>query len=275
MLLGGACSTSMQFSTETSRSFARWGHRISRNRRKRRSRLPEAVFQMRKSSTRRRALCNSGHYADARPHAARGPQPLRWCFSARGNSRNNSLHACFSGNLASWQIRRKLALTSACGAPPDWSDADHDFITVKSWQLKDWSVIYFYPKDFTFICPTEIVGMDNLMSETNEVYGISPDNEYCKWNWKTSDEHQELYGTIHPLLADCNNVLAEKLGIVSDEGVPYRATYIVDPEGIIQHVSINALNTGRNANEILRTLQALKAGGLTGCEWNPGEDFVA
>ena len=157
----------------------------------------------------------------------------------------------------------------------EWLDADHDFITVKSWQLKDWSVIYFYPKDFTFICPTEIVGMDNLMAETYEVYGVSPDNEYCKWNWKTSDEHAPLYGTTHPLLADCNNELAKKLVIVSDEGVPYRATYIVDPEGIIQHISINALNTGRNANEILRTLQALKAGGLTGCEWNPGDDFVA
>ena len=159
----------------------------------------------------------------------------------------------------------------------EWLDADHDFITVKSWQLKDWSVIYFYPKDFTFICPTEIVGMDNLMSETDEVYGISPDNEYCKWNWKCEQgDHSELYGTIHPLLADCNNVLAEELGIVNeDEGVPYRATYIVDPEGVIQHLSINALNTGRNANEILRTLQALKAGGLTGCEWNPGDDFVA
>ena len=69
-------------------------------------------------------------------------------------------------------------------------------------------------------------------------------------------------------------MLADELGIVSDEGVPYRATYIVDPEGYIQHISINALNTGRNANEILRTLQALKAGGLTGCEWTPGEDFV-
>ena len=159
----------------------------------------------------------------------------------------------------------------------DWPDADHDFITVKSWQLKDWSVIYFYPKDFTFICPTEIVGMDNLMSETDEVYGISPDNEYCKWNWKCEQgDHTDLYGTTHPLLADCNNVLAEELGIVNeDEGVPYRATYIVDPEGVIQHLSINALNTGRNANEILRTLQALKAGGLTGCEWNPGDDFVA
>ena len=89
----------------------------------------------------------------------------------------------------------------------DWPDADHDFITVKSWQLKDWSVIYFYPKDFTFICPTEIVGMDNLMSETDEVYGISPDNEYCKWNWNcVQGDNSDFYGTIPPLLAECNKL---------------------------------------------------------------------
>ena len=122
----------------------------------------------------------------------------------------------------------------------DWKDADHDFIKVNSWDLSDWSVIYFYPKDFTFICPTEIVGMDSLMAETDEVYGISPDNEYCKWEWKTGDEHAPLYGVQHALLADCNNNLATALGIVSDEGVPYRTTYILDPEGIIQHVSVNA-----------------------------------
>ena len=161
-----------------------------------------------------------------------------------------------------------------CNLHDDWHDADHDFIRINSWDLSDWSVIYFYPKDFTFICPTEIVGMDNLMTETNEVYGISPDNEYCKWQWKTGDDHAPLYGVIHSLLADCNNNLATALGIVSDEGVPYRATYIIDPEGIIQHVSVNALNTGRNANEVLRTLQALKAGGLTGCEWTPGDNLL-
>ena len=95
----------------------------------------------------------------------------------------------------------------------DWKDADHDFIKVNSWDLSDWSVIYFYPKDFTFICPTEIVGMDSLMAETDEVYGISPDNEYCKWEWKTGDEHAPLYGVQHALLADCNNNLATSLGI--------------------------------------------------------------
>ena len=80
----------------------------------------------------------------------------------------------------------------------------------------------------------------------------------------------------HILAADCGLTLSKELGIVNeDEGVCNRATFIVDPEGIIQHVSVNHLDTGRNAKEILRTLQALKAGGLTGCEWQPGEDFVA
>ena len=79
----------------------------------------------------------------------------------------------------------------------------------------------------------------------------------------------------HFLAADCGLKLSDKLGIVDEEeGVCYRATYIIDPEGIIQHVSVNALDTGRNANEVLRTLQALQAGGLTGCSWTPGDEFV-
>ena len=120
----------------------------------------------------------------------------------------------------------------------------NDFIDVDV-LLAEWSVIYFYPKDFTFICPTEIAAMDDLNNEA-DVIGVSGDNEFCE------------------------------LGIVNEEeGVCYRATFIVDPEGIIQHVSVNALDTGRNAEEVLRTLQALKAGGLTGCSWTPGDEFVA
>ena len=136
----------------------------------------------------------------------------------------------------------------------------------------DWSVIYFYPKDFTFICPTEIAGMDMLVDEAN-VIGISGDNEFCKLAWKKDNE---LIGNIrHTLAADCGLDLSCQLGIINaDEGVCYRATFIFDKNRTIQHASINALDTGRNAHEILRTLQALKAGGLTGCEWKPGEDFV-
>lgn len=139
--------------------------------------------------------------------------------------------------------------------------------------LGDWSVLYFYPKDFTFICPTEIQGFDNLVGDSCTVMGFSPDNEYVKLAWKRDNELIE--DIMHDLVADSNNEVASELGIVSDEGVPYRATYIVDPDGIIQHVSVNALDTGRNCDEIYRTLEALQAGGLTGCSWQRGDEFVA
>ena len=136
-----------------------------------------------------------------------------------------------------------------------------------------WNVVYFYPKDFTFICPTEISAMDVLVEHAN-VIGISGDNEFCKLAWKQSNE---LISNIqHSLAADCGLGLSHALGIVNEnEGVSYRATFIVDENQVIQHVSVNALDTGRNAQEVLRTLKALQAGGLTGCSWEPGEDFVA
>ena len=138
----------------------------------------------------------------------------------------------------------------------------------------DWKVIFFYPKDFTFICPTEIAAFEKVAEQEDcIVYGISPDNEYSHLAWL--ENNPLLEDVSFPLLADSGNMLAEQLGIVSDENVPYRATYIVDPEGIIQHVSVNALDTGRNVDEIIRTLHALRAGGLTGCSWTAGDNFVA
>jgi len=136
----------------------------------------------------------------------------------------------------------------------------------------DYTVVYFYPKDFTFICPTEIAGMDMLVHKAN-VIGISGDNEFCKLAWKKDNEL--IRDIKHPLACDGMLRLSSQLGIVNEfEGVCYRATYIMDKECIIQHVSVNTLDTGRNANEVLRTLRAIQAGGLTGCEWQPGEDFV-
>jgi len=156
-------------------------------------------------------------------------------------------------------------------------DQNNEFVSFKveeNYQpLKhDWTVVYYYPKDFTFICPTEIAAMDMLVDEAN-VVGISGDNEFCKLAWKK--ENAMIGGINHTLAADCGLALSRELGIVhEDAGVCYRATFIFDKERTIQHASINALDTGRNANEVLRTLQGLKAGGLTGCEWQPGEDFV-
>lgn len=156
-------------------------------------------------------------------------------------------------------------------------NADNEFVRVEIEEnytphKQDWSVVYFYPKDFTFICPTEIAGMDIMVEEAN-VIGISGDNEFCKLAWK---KENELIGNInHTLAADCGLGLSNALGIVNEAaGVCYRATFIFDKDRVIQHASINALDTGRNAEEILRTLQALKAGGLTGCAWTPGEDLL-
>ena len=152
-------------------------------------------------------------------------------------------------------------------------DLDNSILDIDFLAPDDWSVIYFYPKDFTFICPTEITAMDKLVDEA-DVIGVSGDNEFCKIAWKTADGR--IRNIQHLLAADCGLVLSHKLGIVDKhENVALRATYIVDPEGVIQHVSVNALDTGRNAEEILRTLQALKSGGLTGCAWQPEDDFVA
>ena len=148
-----------------------------------------------------------------------------------------------------------------------------ELVTRNSDDYSGWRGFYFYPKDFTFICPTEICAMDKLLGEAL-VVGFSGDNEFCKKAWKES--LPDSLGAIrHTLLADCGLRLSHELGIVDfDNLVSLRATYIVDPNDKIQHVSVNALDTGRNADEVLRTLQGLKAGGLTGCSWNPGDDFV-
>ena len=137
-----------------------------------------------------------------------------------------------------------------------------------------WKVVYFYPKDFTFICPTEIADMDKLTEGFDvKVIGISGDNEFCKLQWKQSNE---LIGNIrHSLGADTGLNLSKQVGAVDSSGsVCIRATFILDGDNVVKHVSANELDTGRNGAEVLRTLQALQAGGLTGCSWTPGEDFV-
>lgn len=151
-------------------------------------------------------------------------------------------------------------------------DENNQITTLCRDDFEGWKVFYFYPKDFTFICPTEIAGFDTI--DDAEVVGFSGDNEFCKMAWRQSNELLENID--HPLLADCGLDLSSELGIVDvDEGVCYRATFIVDPDDIIQHVSVNALDTGRNHEEVFRTLTALQAGGLTGCGWNEGDAFVA
>jgi peroxiredoxin (alkyl hydroperoxide reductase subunit C) len=139
--------------------------------------------------------------------------------------------------------------------------------------LGGWSVIYFYPKDFTFICPTEIAEMDRLVDEGVTVLGFSGDNEYCKLAWK--NQNAMISGIRHNLCADTGLSLARMIGVDDEwENVALRATFILDEDGMIRSLTVNDLDTGRNVDEILRTLKALQTGGLTGCAWKPGDSLL-
>ena len=140
-----------------------------------------------------------------------------------------------------------------------------------------WKVVFFYPKDFTFVCPTEIIAFaemnDDFEARNAVVLGGSTDNEFCKLAWRR--EHEGLRGLNQWSFADTNGSLIDGLGIRDLEaGVALRATYIIDPEGIIQHVSVNGLNVGRNPQETLRILDAIQSGGLCGCNRSAGDDTI-
>jgi len=136
-----------------------------------------------------------------------------------------------------------------------------------------WKVFFFYPKDFTFVCPTEIAGFARLHAEFEKrgarVYGGSTDSEFVHRAWR---EHEPMLRNLpFPLLADVRRDLSQALGILDPrEGVCLRATFIVDPEGVIRFASVNDMAVGRNPDEVLRVLDALQSGGLTACGWSVG-----
>lgn len=139
-----------------------------------------------------------------------------------------------------------------------------------------WVTYFFYPKDFTFVCPTEIAEFNRQLGEFQdrdcEVVGGSTDNEYSHLAW--CQNHDDLKELKYPLIAA--QKLAVDLGILEpSESVCLRATFIVDPHGVIQFASANALNTGRNVNEILRVLDALQSDELCPCNWKKGEETIS
>src|SRR5882762_2360878 len=137
-----------------------------------------------------------------------------------------------------------------------------------------WKVVFFWPKDFTFVCPTEIAAFGKLNGEFNDrdavVYGVSTDSEFVHLAWRKS--HEDLKGLPFAMLADIKRELSQSLGVLDRrEGVALRATFIVDPEGIIRFASVNDLSVGRNPAEVLRVLDALQTDELCPCNWKKGE----
>ena len=170
-------------------------------------------------------------------------------------------------------IGDKLEAFSVVGVKPGFNNHEEndqsafEEITEKSFPGK-WKVIYFWPKDFTFVCPTEIVGFDKLAKQFAErdaiLMGGSTDNEFSKLGWRR--EHKDLSKLGHYSFADVTGSLVDQLGVRDrKEGVALRATFIVDPDNNIQHVSVNNLNVGRNPEEVLRILDGLQTDELCPC----------
>src|SRR6478609_12182394 len=140
-----------------------------------------------------------------------------------------------------------------------------------------WKLVFFWPKDFTFVCPTEIAGFGKLNGDFKDrdavVYGVSTDSEFVHLAWRQN--HADLKTLPIAMLADLKRELSTSLGILDkSEGACLRATFIVDPEGIIRFVSVNDLSVGRNPQEVLRVLDALQTDELCPCNWQKGEEVL-
>lgn len=182
---------------------------------------------------------------------------------------------------------------SITGVKPGALTPDNAFetITEQSFHGK-WKVIVYYPKDFTFVCPTEIVAYDKLNADFADRDAVlligSTDNEFCKLAWRNA--HEDLKKTNSWMFADTareaderwnsqkttfdtlqHEGLAQQLGIFyKPAGAALRATFIIDPHNVIQHVTVNNLNVGRSPEETLRVLDALQTGELCACNRNIG-----
>lgn len=150
-------------------------------------------------------------------------------------------------------------------------NGDFKDITLADYQGK-WVVLFFYPLDFTFVCPTEIEAFakkENDFKKLNAaVIGASTDSQHSHKAWFQRDLQQVKY----PIVADTTHLWSRSFNILKeDEGIAYRGTFIIDPEGVLRYSVVSDLNVGRSVDETLRVLQALQTGGLCPIEWKPGQ----
>lgn len=158
------------------------------------------------------------------------------------------------------------------------NDVNNAFVDVSNESYKGkWLVLFFWPKDFTFVCPTEIAEFGKLNKEFKDrdaqVLGASTDSEFVHLAWR---QHKEELNTLpFPMLADIKRELSESLGILDpNEGVAQRATFIIDPEGVIRFTMVTDLSVGRNVKEVIRVLDALQTDELCPCNWQKGQDTL-
>jgi peroxiredoxin 2/4 len=139
----------------------------------------------------------------------------------------------------------------------------------------NWVVLFFYPLDFTFVCPTEIRAFATKEADFKkinaQIIGCSTDSAYSHKAWFEKDLSEVKY----PVLADSTHSISKAYGVLKeDEGIAYRGTFIINPEGIIKYIVVSDLNVGRSVEETLRVVQALQTGGLCPIEWHPGQKTI-
>ena len=140
-----------------------------------------------------------------------------------------------------------------------------------------WLVLFWYPSDFTHVCPTEITALSDRCEEFLElecdILGASTDSEECHQAWAlVPREANGIAGVRFPLLSDRTHRIAREYGVLVEEmGLTLRGLFVIDPEGTVQHATINNLNVGRSVSETLRVLSAVQSGGLCPSDWKPGQ----
>ena len=140
-----------------------------------------------------------------------------------------------------------------------------------------WKLVFFWPKDFTFVCPTEIAGFGQLYGDFKDrdtvIYGVSVDSEFVHLAWRQN--HADLKNLPFAMLSDIKRELSGALGVLdANAGVAKRASFLVDPEGIIRFVYVTDMSVGRNPQEVLRVLDALQTDELCPCNWQKGDDVL-
>ncbi len=143
-----------------------------------------------------------------------------------------------------------------------------------------WLIFLWYPNDFTFVCPTEIIAFSDRLDEftdaETDILAASVDSVYSHRAWaSTPREANGIAGVQFPIVSDATHNIAREWGVLlEDEGVSLRGLFILDPEGVVQYAALHNLNVGRSVDETLRVLAALQSGGLCGSDWKPGRETL-
>lgn len=158
----------------------------------------------------------------------------------------------------------------------DGSDEQFREVSLEDYKGR-WLYLYFYPMDFTFVCPTEIKAFDDALGEFQdrecEILTCSTDSHFVHKGW--CDSKEELSGLKHPMLADITKRIAMDYGVlVPDKGIALRGSYLIDPNGVVRWMNVNDLSVGRNVEEVIRVLDALQTDELCPCNWKKGQETL-